>query len=224
MTTTFKTLANYGPRQFGERIGFPEWQFERALRLELIPAADTSGRWTAAVFNEVVSRLDSIRTAVGNVSDVGATRAEEHLAQQFGITVNPGTAAELSRRGHLPTRGQYKGHTLYCGLTLEHFTDRRKVTRASAAGHLHTRDEAATILRLRAADFDHLLRAGLLTHSETTVSTWHKGTIVRLYRQADLDRVTRSSRIDWDAVRTTPRGRQSPLAQLPSRPGSQARS
>ncbi|UQI49837.1 hypothetical protein M1P56_35700 (plasmid) [Streptomyces sp. HU2014] len=115
--------------------------------------------------------------------------------------------------------GDYKGHTLYCGLTLEHFTDRRKVERASRAGHLHTRDEAARILRLRAADFDHLLRAGLLTHSETTVSSWHKHTVVRLYRQADLDRVLRSPRVDFEAVRATPKGRPSPLAALPTRTG-----
>ncbi|MFE5847621.1 hypothetical protein ACFQ7N_38980 [Streptomyces niveus] len=40
MTTTLKPLADYGPIQFGTRIAFSQWQFERALRLELIPAAD----------------------------------------------------------------------------------------------------------------------------------------------------------------------------------------
>ncbi|MFI9311246.1 hypothetical protein [Streptomyces triculaminicus] len=219
MTTTLKPLASYGPRQFGDRIGFSEWQFERALRLDLIPPADQGGRWSAAAFNEVGSRLDAVCAAVGTIPDLGAARAEAHLAERFDITVNPGTAAELSRRGHLPARGDYKGHTLYCGLTLENFTDRRKVERASRAGHLHTRDEAARILRLRAADFDHLLRAGLLTHSETTVSSWHKHTVVRLYRQADLDRVLRSPRIDFEAVRATPKGRPSLLAALPTRTG-----
>ncbi|MFD8335615.1 hypothetical protein ACFV42_23590 [Streptomyces solisilvae] len=218
MTTTLKALADYGPRQFGDRIGLAEWQFERALRLELIPTADQGGRWSATVFNEVVDRLDAVRAAVGTVPDVGATRAEEYLAERFdGLTVHSGTAAELARRNHLPTRGEYKGHTLYCGLTLEHFTDRREVTRASRAGHLHTREAATRVLGLRDADFGHLLRAGLLTHSETTTSSWHKRTVVRLYRQADLDRVRRSSRIDWDAVRATPKGRQSSLAQLPTR-------
>ncbi|WP_327332965.1 hypothetical protein [Streptomyces anulatus] len=216
MTTPLKALSSYGPRQFGDRIGLPEWQFERALRLELIPAADAGGRWSAAVFNEVLSRLDAVRTAVGTIPDVGAARAEEHLADRFGITVNPGTAAELSRRGHLPVRGDYRGHTLYCGLALEAFTDRRKVERASRAGQLHMRDEAARVLELRDSDFEHLVRSGLLTHSDTTVSSWHKGTVVRLYRQADLDLVLRSSRIDFDAVRATPKGHKSPLAALPS--------
>ncbi|MFJ9893606.1 hypothetical protein ACIQPR_09755 [Streptomyces sp. NPDC091280] len=112
---------------------------------------------------------------------------------------------------------EHKGHTLYCGLTLEHFTDRRKVARASAAGRTYTRDEAAAALGLRTADFDHPLRAGLLTHSDTSVSAWHKGVVIRLYRQADLERVLRSSRIDWSTVRATPKGHQSPLAQLPTK-------
>ncbi|MEV6147042.1 hypothetical protein [Streptomyces sp. NPDC051992] len=220
MTTTLKTLADYGPRQFGDRIGFSEWQFERALRLELIPAADQHGRWSAAVFNDVIARLDAVRAAVGTVPDVGAGRAEEYLAERFtGLTVHPGTAAELARRNHLPRCGEYKGYPLYCGLTLERFTDRRKVARASAAGRTYTRDDAAAALGLRTADFDHLLRAGLLTHSETTVSTWYKGVTVRLYRQADLDRVLRTPRIDFDAVRATPKGHQSPLAKLPTRAG-----
>ncbi|MER6540483.1 hypothetical protein ABT215_43415 [Streptomyces sp900105755] len=37
-----------------------------------------------------------------------------------------------------------------------------------------------------------------------------------LYRQADLNRATRSRRIDWAAVRATPKGRRSPLAALPT--------
>ncbi|MFH8410435.1 hypothetical protein ACH4FX_37515 [Streptomyces sp. NPDC018019] len=215
---TTKNLTSYGPRQFGGRIGFPQWQFERALRLELIPAADLDGRWSAAVVNDVVARLDAVRAAVGTVPDVGAGRAERYLAERFtGLTVHPGTAAELARRGHLPRKGEHKGHPLYCGLTLERFTDRGKVARASAAGRTYTRDEAAAALGLRAADFDHLVRAGLLTHSQTTVSAWYKGVVVRLYRQADLDRVRRSSRIDLDAVRATPKGCKSPLATLPTK-------
>ncbi|QHC33862.1 hypothetical protein [Streptomyces sp. HF10] len=220
MTTTLKALRDYGPRQFGNRLGFSEWQFERARRLDLIPAADLGGRWSADVFNDVVARLDAVRAAVGTVPDIGADRAEKYLAERFpGLTVHAGTAAELSRRGHLPRRGEFKGHTLYCGLTLERFTDRRKVARASAAGRTYTRDDAAAALGLRAADFDHLLRAGLLTHSETTVSAWYKGVVVKLYRQADLDRVLRSSSVDFDAVRATPKGHQSPLAKLPTRTG-----
>ncbi|MEU4755544.1 hypothetical protein AB0F93_31800 [Micromonospora tulbaghiae] len=210
-------MRTYGPRQFPDALGLAEWELERAQRLGLIPPPDVSGRWSEDVFTDVSGRMDAIRREIGTLPDVGARRAEDYLSERFGFTVHPGTAAELARRGHLPVRGDYKGHPLYCGLTLERFSDRGKVRRASAAGRLHMREEAARILGLRDADFDHLLRAGLLTHAETTTSSRSKHIVVRLYRQADLDRVLRSRRIDWAAVRATPKGRPSPLAQLPTR-------
>ena len=42
---------------------------------------------------------------------------------------------------------------------------------------------------------------------------------VPLYRTGDLDDLTASADIDWDAVRCTPAGRRSPLAALSSPPG-----
>ncbi|MFJ9752530.1 hypothetical protein [Streptomyces chartreusis] len=216
-STLVRKLKTYGPLQFPDRADMTLWQFDRALRLGLIPGPDAAGgRWSTAVLDDTLTRIDAIKQAVGTMPDVGAVRAEEHLAGRFHMTVHPGTAAELARRGHLPVVGDHKGHTLYCGLTLERFTDRRKVARASTAGQLHTRDAAARILQLRASDLDHLLRAGLLTHAHTARSGWNKRGIVLLYRQVDLDRVTRSRRIDWDAVRATPKGRRSPLAALPT--------
>lgn len=218
-TPTLKPLSLYGPRQFATRIDLAEWEFDRARRLELIPAADTAGRWSAAVFDDVAARMDAIRPQLGTLPDVGATRAEEYLDDRFPtITVRSGTAAELARRGHLPVRGEYKGYPLYCGLALEQLRDRRKVERASAAGHLYTRDEAVKALGIRDSDFAHLLRAGMLAHIDTTLSHWND--VVPLYRQADLDRVTRSTRIDWAAVQSVPKGGRSPLAALPTRSAS----
>ncbi|MFE7763028.1 hypothetical protein [Streptomyces sp. NPDC057438] len=214
--TTSSALKSYGPLQFPDRAGLARWQFTRAQRLGLIPGPDVaSDRWSAAAFNDAVARLDTIRQAVGTMPDVGATRAEEHLADRFSITVHSGAAAELARRGHLPVRGEYRDRPLYCGLALETFRDRRKVERASAAGRLHMRDAAAEVLRVRESDFDHLVRAGLLTYSEIVEGQHH--TQVRLYRQADLDRLARSRRIDWPAVHATPAGRRSPLASLPTK-------
>ncbi|WP_229841402.1 hypothetical protein [Streptomyces brasiliensis] len=216
MTTTASTLT-YGPLQFPHRAGLTLWQFTRAQRLGLIPGPDVTGdRWSAAVFDDAVARINAIRQAVGTMPDVGATRAEERLAERFDIPVHPGTAAELARRGHLPAAGDHKGHPLYCGLTLEKFNDRRKVQRASAAGTLHIRDAAAQVLGIRASDFDHLVRAGFLTHADTARSGWNRHDVVLLYRRADLDRVARSRRIDWEAARATPKGHRSPLAALPT--------
>lgn len=217
MTTTASMLATYGPLQFPGRAGLTLWQFGRARRLGLIPGPDAGGgRWSAAVFNDALARIDAIRQAVGTMPDVGAVRAEEQLAERFSMTVHSGTAAELARRGHLPVVGDHKGHALYCGLALGNLTDRRKVERASAAGPLHLRDAAAQVLGIRETDLDHLLRAGLLTPAATARSWWNKRDVVQLYRQADLDRLARSRRVDWAAVRATAKGHRSLLAALPT--------
>lgn len=217
MTTTTGMLTTYGPLQFPGRAGLTLWQFARAQRLRLIPGPDAAGgRWSAAAFDDAIARIDAIRKTVGTMPDVGAVRAEEHLAERLSMTVHCGTAAELARRGHLPVTGDHKGHALYCGLALENLTDRRKVERASAAGQLHLRDAAAQVLGIRETDLDHLLRAGLLTPAATARSSWNKRDVVLLYRQADLDRLTRSRRIAWSAVHATPKGHRSPLAALPT--------
>jgi hypothetical protein len=218
MTSIAKPLDSYGPMQFPNRAGLIVWQFKRAQRLGLIPPPDVVGdRWSAAVFDDALARIGTILQAVGTMPDVGATLAEHHLAERFNMTVHPGTAVELARRGHLPIRDDYNGHPLYCGLALESFKgrDRGKVERASAAGQLHMRDAAAKVLGIRESDLDHLVRAGLLTHS-ATAEGWFKSEVL-LYRQADLDQLARSSRIDWAAVRATPKGHRSPLAALPGR-------
>ncbi|MGJ5899387.1 hypothetical protein ACSCBZ_46730 [Streptomyces niveiscabiei] len=72
---------------------------------------------------------------------------------------------------------------------------------------------------MRPVDLDHLVRAGLLTHADTAVSPTYK-VVIKLYRQADLEHVQRLRRIDWHAVRATPPGRPSPLAQLPTHTAS----
>ncbi|WP_371605047.1 hypothetical protein OG345_42270 (plasmid) [Streptomyces sp. NBC_01220] len=218
MTTTAKAPTSYGPIQFLNRTELTTWQFERAQRLGLVPAPDQPrDRWSPAAVDDALARIDAIRKATGTMPDIGAARAEEYLAEHFNLTLNPGTALELFRRGHLPRRGHFKGHPLYCGLTLESFKarDRGKIERASAAGKLHMRDAAATALGIREADLNHLIRAGLLTHS-AAAEGWFKSEVL-LYRQGDLDRLARSSRIDWEAVRNTPKGRRSPLAALPTR-------
>ncbi|MEV6403915.1 hypothetical protein AB0M58_13350 [Streptomyces bobili] len=72
---------SYGPFQFPDRAGLTVPQFERAQRLGLIPGPDLPGdRWSAAVFDGAVARVGAIREAVGEMPDIGATRAEENLA------------------------------------------------------------------------------------------------------------------------------------------------
>ncbi|MER6540482.1 hypothetical protein ABT215_43410 [Streptomyces sp900105755] len=93
MTTT-TPLTSYGPQQFPDRVGLTLWQFTRAQRVALIPGPNVAGgRWSAAVFDDVLASIDAIRQAVGAMPDVGAVHAEEHLAERLNMTVHDGTAA-----------------------------------------------------------------------------------------------------------------------------------
>lgn len=215
MTATTARARTLGPRQLATHLGLAEWQRERAVRDGLIPAPDpATGRWSADVVDQLATRAEALRAAIGTIPDVGAWRAEQHLAEQLGVDLAPGTAAELARRGHLPVRGEYHG-PLYCGRVLEQGLPRRTVLAASKAGRLHQRADLAALLQVRGSDVGHLLRAGLLTPAATTVSTYPGKAVVPLYRQADLDRLLHSQRIDWPAVRATRPGGRSPLAALP---------
>ncbi|HEX5205926.1 MAG TPA: hypothetical protein VFW27_38855, partial [Actinoplanes sp.] len=82
-------------------------------------------------------------------------------------------------------------------------------------------DQAAERLRIRRADWDHVVRAGW-AHPAQWVSvrfgTSKAGAVdVPLYRTADVDAVPGAHpEVDWDAVRATPKGRRSLLARVPA--------
>ena len=163
--------------------------------------------------------------AAGTVADLGAVRAAEVLAGRLGTPVSSDGVAELGRRGVIPVTGYYKGYPLYDGRALETFTDAGAAAEASRAGQLRTADQSARYLRIRRADLDHLTRAGLLSPAR-----WGRGPYDRrrtrsvpLYRTAELDELAALPEIDWDAVRATPKGYRSPLAQLPGAPGRRGR-
>jgi hypothetical protein len=218
------TLREYGPVQLAEFLGLERWQLDRALAGSLIPSPDTRGKWPAAVAQEAAARLKDIRAAIGNIPDLGAMRAAEILTRRLGTPVTSDAVAELGRRGLIPVTGHYKGFALYDGRALEAFTDTSTAAEAARAGRLRTADQAAAHLRIRRADLDHLICAGLLTPAG-----WGRGPFDRrgtrsvpLYRTADLDDledIVTARGIDWDTVRATPKGRRSPLASLPSSAG-----
>lgn len=152
--------------------------------------------------------------------DLGAWRAAGLLTAQLGIPVTADGIEELARRGLLPVSGDCKGHLLYDGEALTAFTDVSAAVDATRDGQLRTADEAAAYLRIRRADLDHLVRAGLLSPAKWGRGPFDRrgGCSVPLYRTADLDHLTTVGEIEWDAVRATPKGHRSPLATLPARP------
>lgn len=215
-----KALETYGPVQFPKHLGLAEWEFQRALNLGLIPAADASGRWSAAVVASAREELDEIRAAIGTQPDVGPWRAAEVLTERLGVEVTADAVRELARTGMLPVVGEYKGNPLYSGLALETFRHRDAIKAAAERGKLLMKSEAAAYLGVRPADLEHLLRAGLLTEGHR-VRNGHRSrraapTVV-LLRRGDLDALLASPDIDWSAVRSTPKGRPSDLASLPTK-------
>jgi hypothetical protein len=218
-------LRQYGPVQLAEFLGLGRWQLDRALTDGLIPGPDTrSGKWSSAVARQAAARLTDIRAAVGTIPDLGAMRAADILTQRLGTPVTSDGISELARRGLIPVAGHYKSFAVYDGRALEAFTDASAATEANRAGRLRIVGEAAEYLRIRRADLDHLIQAGLLTPAG-----WARGPFDRrdtrsvpLYRTGDLEDledIVTTSGIDWDAVRATPKGRRSLLASLPAATG-----
>ncbi|GAB3765680.1 hypothetical protein [Microlunatus parietis] len=213
-------LRGYGLVQLARRLGFEQWQVERARELVWIPSPDVDGRrWSAAVVDRLAGQVDEIRAGIGSIPDLGATRAAAVLADRFGIAVTPDAVVELGRRGRLTGAGSYKDARLFSGLGLQYFDDRDALVEAIRVGRCVLADDAARFMEIRRTDFDHLVRARLLVPARWTWSRWQPRRAepdVALYRVGDLETLLADERIDWAAVRSTPAGRRSPLADLPT--------
>jgi hypothetical protein len=210
---------SFGPIQLARHLGWASFQLERALRLGLVPAPDTGSRWSAGLAAELKAKAEQIYTEIGSLPDLGASRAAALLADRFGCEVTPDTVIELGRRGLLPTVDWYKDYPLLDGRAIEQFSDRAALDAAAAAGRCVTAHDAAAQLRIRRADFDHLIRAGRVKPARWVRSGYQRrrdAPQVALYRAGELDALERDSAIDWAAVRSTAPGRISPLAALPT--------
>uniref|UniRef100_UPI003F490C9E 3'-5' exonuclease n=1 Tax=Promicromonospora sp. CA-289581 TaxID=3240013 RepID=UPI003F490C9E len=84
------------------------------------------------------------------------------------------------------------------------------------AARLVTADAAAEHMEIRRADFDHLVRLGMLYPARThTKTVGRRRTVdVPLYRTRDLDGALRDAPVDWEEIRSTKPGKPSPLARL----------
>lgn len=212
--------GSFGPVQLARHLGWLEFQVSRAVRRGLIPAPDMGSRWSASLVEEFVARAEQIRAEVGSLPDMGATRSARVLGERFGCEVTADAVFELGRRGVVPIVDFYKANPLFDGGAVERFADRAVLEEAIAAGRCVTAGEAAAYLRVRRADFDHLVRSGRVAAVRRVYGSYRRARraapLVALYRAADLDALVSDTGIDWAAVRATARGRVSPLAALPT--------
>jgi hypothetical protein len=215
-----KAPKDFGPLQLCIELGWSQWQLERAVGKGLIPAADRPPRrWSAAIVDDVRSRLEEITAALGTVSDCGAGNAAAYLEHTLGVEVMPDTVEELARMGVIAECGEYKDHTLYSGEDLERFADLEVLTRAAERGRLLVTGDAAEFLGCRVSDFEHLVRAKWVEPTKYGRGPFDRRnrTSVPLYRMADLAVLREHPAIDWAAVQGRPKGARSPFTSLAPR-------
>jgi hypothetical protein len=224
--TRRRQLSAFGPLQFCDELGLPQWAFWRAIEDGLIAHHDRSDRkWSAGAVDDALGRLEKIRASVGTVPDIGAETAAALLSERFGLDLHPNVLLELARVDAVPVVGDHKGYPVYCGRTLEAFDDRARLQRAVHDGQLLQITEVAEYLQIRVADAKHLVRAGRLVEVLRVRSSWQRSRraapIVPLYRTGDLDALLTDPTIDWQEVRSTPLGRPSSLAKLATHTATQ---
>jgi hypothetical protein len=221
----------YGPVQLRDRMGWQQWQFERAQSERLVPPPNITvnagarrgmvKRWSDDVVAGLAAQVGALTAQLGRYPDVGAWRAAEILAGRLGVRVESHAIAELCREGLIPKVDEFEGRPLYCGRTLETFADVVAVALANEAGELFTADGASEHLAVRRSDVGALVKRGWLVPVEWA-DNWHvskragAGTVA-LYRRGDLDALAGAEAIDWAAVRAVPAGKRSLLLGLPDR-------
>lgn len=218
--------AAYTSAQLANAMGWTMLQFVDACGLLLLPEPDVSRpqrlgwRWSPAVVRGLVERRDALTADLG-MGALGAYRLAEEMAERLGVDVDADAIVELSRLGHIPRAGEYRGRELYAVWAATRFTDRPALEQAMVSGRLRTTDGAARVLDVRRADVDHLVRLRWLRPArmaDNPVQSRSRGqATVPLFRHGDLAALLAYEGIDWTAVRATPRGRPSPLARLGKR-------
>lgn len=224
-STVVKPKRSYGIGELAQLLDVPRRQLEHALAAEIVPAPDRYSRhqrrWTKACANRLRRNVPEIRACLPPAPDLehlGAVRSAELIAARLGQDVFAYVLPELALLGHVPRAGTYKGYPLYDRRAVD-TVDAHLVAAAAITGQLLMTDEAASYLRTRTVEIDHLVRAGFLTVASRAHSRHQrhrKFPTVRLFRRADLDDVNHNPDIDWAAVRKTPSGHRSPLAALAS--------
>ncbi|THV40574.1 DUF6397 family protein [Glycomyces buryatensis] len=214
MAIAERDLARLGPLQAGDFLALERFQIDRAQALPwAAPVNYYPRQWNRETLTAMADRIGEVLAHVGTVPDVGACKAGEYLTAKLGCEVSPEAVTELARQGLIDTAGDYKDHLLYSGYSLESFDDAAAATRAGESGRELHGDEAAAVLGIRRADFDHLVRAERVVPVRTYQTRF--GTAVALYRASDLTELeTKHRDIDWAAVRATGKGRRSALAAL----------
>lgn len=211
-----------------QATGLRGFQVRRAVKAGLIEpstpsAGGSSWRWPIAIVDVIKPQVPQITTAVGEVPDMGVKDASDYLSRKLERDVTMDAVADLARQGLLrrwpqPNQRGDKTWYYYCGVTLAAFEDNAAVSQADWAGRTLITSQVIQELDVRRADFDALLDRGWLVPLRYVRNpNGSRGSRMAIFRRGDIDDLLKDPGIDWDAVRSVPKGRRSPLAKLPER-------
>ena len=124
-TNNKKLSADFSLIQASDWLGVATWQFEAAVRRELIPSADRCGHWSATVLEAAAERLVEILAQVGDHPPIGANRAAQRLGHRLDLDIDRVDVEALVERNLLAIAGCYQSWPLYDVRDLDRFADER---------------------------------------------------------------------------------------------------
>ncbi|CAL9672985.1 hypothetical protein [Streptomyces sp. enrichment culture] len=223
--------TEYDAGQAAKRLKVPAAAFRWARHTGLIPAPDASShQWSRAAVEAL--NADAIRAAMPTPPISGGAAADR-IADALG-TPNPTTYGERANVTAFVVR-RFVDRGLLVDLsanpdgTLHHPDQVAEVCRREDLADLVAADtplgpeQAAARLRVRRADFDHMVRLGWVRSPqsiEVRFGSSRAGAVdVALYTTASVDAVpAEHPEVDWEQLRTVEKGRRSPLTSLRPEP------
>ncbi|MEU7650312.1 hypothetical protein [Streptomyces huasconensis] len=219
--------TEYDAGQAAKRLKVPAAAFRWARHTRLVPAPDASScQWSRAAVEALDA--DAIRAAMPTPPISGGAAADR-IADALG-TPNPTTYGERATvtafvvrrfvdRGLLVDLSANPDGTLHHPDQVDQVCRREDLADLVAADSPLGPEQAAARLRVRRADFDHMVRLGWVRSPqsiEVRFGTSRAGAVdVALYTTASVDAIVPGHpEVDWERLRAVEKGRRSPLASL----------
>ncbi|MEV7889926.1 hypothetical protein ACWD3I_47025 [Streptomyces sp. NPDC002817] len=217
-------LAEYDETQATKRLRVPAAAFRWARHTGLVPAPDASNwQWSRAAVEALDA--DAIRAALPSPPIPGGVAADR-IADTLGTPNTPGEKAIVPSfvvrrfigRGLLTELSANPDGSLLHPDQVAQVCRREDLADLVAADTPLGPDQAAARLQVRRAEFDWMLRLGWIKPAETIevrFGTSRAGAVdVPLYTTQSVAALAARTDIDWEQLRTVPKGRRSPLAAL----------
>ncbi|MGW8065980.1 hypothetical protein ACVV2G_27830 [Streptomyces ziwulingensis] len=223
--------TEYDAGQAAKRLKVPAAAFRWARHTGLIPAPDvSSSRWSRAAVEALDA--DAIRAAMPT-PPIGGGAAADRIAEALGTpnrtihgekaNVTAFVVRRFVDRGLLVDLSANPDGTLHHPGQVAEVCRREDLAGLVAADTPLGPEQAAARLRVRRADWDHMVRLGWVRSPqsiEVRFGTSRAGAVdVALYTTASVDAVVPAHpEVDWEQLRTVEKGRRSPLVSLRPEP------